>query len=122
MSATIHGLDDLVFAIPTDESGLVVQRLNVSRRGDKREIKDKNGDYAAVAAGYGLKGELSIQGFVRGSGITSDIGATLTVANIASLEGNGVDGTTVIMDGADGDLSNEDFKSLNVKGSMYNFS
>ena len=62
MSATIHGLTDLVFGVSQDESGMVIQKFTVSRKGDKKEIRGKGGDYVAVAAGYGIKGDITING------------------------------------------------------------
>jgi hypothetical protein len=118
MSATIHGLADLSFGITSDESGLVIQKMTVTRKGDKKEIRGKDGEFVAVAAGYGKKGDISINGYKRSTGITSNIGAALTVAN--TIAGNGLTGTLIIMDEITDDLGNEDFAQISVKGSAYN--
>jgi len=117
MSATVHGLQDLTFAIPEDEAGIVIQRFSSQRRSDKREIRDKDGEYAAVAAGFGKKIDFTITGFKRGAGVASVLGATMTVAN--DISGNGITGTTTILDEVGDDMANTEFESLNIRGSGY---
>lgn len=118
MSATIHGLQDLTFGIPQDEAGLVIQKMTISRKGDKKEVRGKSGDFVAVAAGYGIKGDISINGYKRSTGITTALGAVFTVAN--TVAGNGLTATLIILDETSDDLGNEDFVQMAAKATAYN--
>lgn len=117
MAATIKGLTDVAFAIASAESGLVVQRFSVNRRTNKKEMVSNVGDIVAVATGYGIRGDVSMSGYAKGS-FTTSLGATLTVAN--TVAGNGLTAGTIILDEANDDLSAEDFVQLAIRGSAYN--
>lgn len=119
MAATIFGLTTLVFGIASAEAGMVVQKVGISRKTDKKEVRDNVGNYVAVAASYGFKGELSINGYRAGTLLATAVGAALTVAN--TVAGNGVTGATIILDEVGDDLANEDFEQLSLKATMYNF-
>lgn len=120
MSATIHGLNTLTFAIPEAEMGLVVQRISASRRGDIKEVRDHDGEYVAVAAGYGKKIDVSINGYKTGSGVSAALGAALTLAN--DLDGNGIEPSVYVLIEVSDELNNQDFVQQNVRASGYDFS
>ena len=120
MSATIHGLQTLTFAIPEAEAGMVVQRISAGRRGDVKEVRDHDGEYAAVAAGYGKKIDVTLNGYKISSGMSTALGAALTLAN--TLDGNGITPSVYVLLEVNDELNNQDFVQQSARATGYDFS
>jgi hypothetical protein len=115
---TLHGLQTLLWAIADAEAGLVVQTLTNARKSDSKEVRGITGDFVAVGAGYGRKGDLRISGYSTG-GVTSALGATLTVAN--TLTGNALTNALTILNSVTDNMNNTDFIRQDIGGAVYDF-
>jgi hypothetical protein len=122
MAATLINGANLTFGIPEDESGLVIESLNVTFDQKQKPVLSKQGETVGMAL-YDQKAKISIAGLVKGStGLpaTTLIAAMAALANVAKTYGHGVANTgSVIVDSIKRDLQVEDFEKLSVEATRY---
>ena len=107
--ATIIG--GVTFGISDDANGLVTDKLSVSNKAQKKEVRDKVGEVVSVAY-YGFTSDISGSG-VGVSTITA-IGTAITAATASAKLGS-----AIYLDSINFDFSNEDFVKTSFKGTSF---
>jgi hypothetical protein len=122
MPATLINATDLVFGVPQDESGLVIESLSVTFDQKQKPVLSKQGETTGMAL-YDQKSKISISGLAKGTAglpATTLIAAMAALANVAETHGHGVANTgSIIVDSIKHDLQIEDFKKLSIEATRY---
>ena len=102
----------VTFGISNDCNGLTTDKLSVSNKSQKKEIRDKDGDVCSVAY-YGFTSDISGSGY--GSATISSIGTavTATTATTHTL------GSNIYLDSISFEFSNEDYVKVSWKGTSF---
>lgn len=121
MAATLINATDLVFGIPADETGLVIESLSVTYDQKQKLVLSRQGETTGAAL-YDQKAKISVSGLVKGTAglpATTLTAAMAALANAAKTTGHGVTGGTVIVDSIRHDLQIEDFEKMSVEATRY---
>ena len=104
------GATGLSFGLSADEGTLITNKVKVSRKVKKKDLRGRQGGYKAIAS-YNKSVEVSIDGAVTDSGVTDmELGASETL---------GVDefslGVSFFVESITYNEKNEDFKTCSIK-------
>lgn len=99
------------FGIAQNANGLQTDKLTVSNKSQKKEVRDSLGDVVSVAY-YGFMSDISGSG-VGVSTITS-IGTAITAATASAKLGS-----AIYLDSVSFDFSNEDFVKTSFKATSF---
>jgi hypothetical protein len=117
MAATFLGTTGN-WAIPQDETGIIITDLSFDYSNQEKTVLDKGGEIIGLAL-YQEKIEIKLSGLVKKtSAFSGKIGAALTLANTmpAHLQASG--GTTIIKQ-INRALNNEDFEKIDITATNY---
>ena len=107
--ATIIG--GATFGISADANGLTTDKLTVSNKAQKKEIRDRVGDVCSVAY-YGFTSDISGSGY--GEADEYGIGGLVTAATATEAVGS-----TILLDSISFEFSNEDYVKVSWKGTSF---
>lgn len=103
---------NVVFGIGVECLGLITQKVTVTRKTEKKELRGRLGGYKAVVA-YGKTYEISVDGAVPGGAFTmpalADTVANTNLPDDMTLPANLFIESVTINEG------NEDFKNVSIK-------
>lgn len=99
------------FGISNDANGLTTDKLSVSNKAQKKEIRDKDGNVCSVAF-YGFTSDISGSGY--GTAGTFAIGSGVAAATASAKLGS-----TIFLDSINFDFSNEDYVKVSWKGTSF---
>ena len=100
------------FGISADCNGLTTDKLSVSNKSQKKEIRDKDGNVCSVAF-YGFTSDISGSGY--GTAGVFSIGTAVTAATADAKRF----GSTIFLDSISFDFSNEDYVKVSWKGTSF---
>jgi hypothetical protein len=110
MANTIIG--GVTFGISADCNGLTTDKLSVSNKSQKKEIRDKDGNICSVAF-YGFTSDISGSGY--GAAANYSIGTLVTAAAASTKKLGG----SIYLDSISFDFSNEDYVKVSWKGTSF---
>lgn len=106
------GVDDISFGVPQDEGNLVTERVSISRKIKKKDLRGKGGGYKAIAS-FDPTMEVTIDGAVKGgSSHTFALAGTATLTGTNDVFGAGV---TLYVESITETQKNDDFVKVSVK-------
>ncbi len=117
MAATFLGTTGN-WAIPQDETGIIISDLSYDFSNQEKPVLDKSGEIVGLAL-YQEKVEIKLSGLVKKtSPFAGKIGAALTLANTMPAHLQGTGGTTIIKQ-INRALNNEDFEKIDITATHY---
>jgi len=113
-------LDEDDFGISAAEQGLVTQSISVTRKQDKKEVKDHCGEVVNLAY-YNLTADISISGYGSNQSLTIGGVMSMVADNVAS--GSGIDlipqTSAIVVKEVTITRTNEDFVKTDIKAMSY---
>ncbi len=106
---TPSGTTNAKFGIENDEEGLIIQSIKITKKRDKKELRNSCGKVIGVTY-YNNTAEVEMEGVTKNW--TKQVGDPMPLAN-GSVTGK------LVIDEISIDMSNEDFVKTSVKGTAY---
>jgi len=115
MAVTTIGTTGTTWGL-TAETGMIVQTVSCKSVREKAEVKDNQGEVAAVAY-YNATQQYSLKAVLRGTVTNAAPGLALTLAN--KNDGNGITTGGIYVDDVSLDGSNVAFQEITIAATRY---